>query len=292
MPSLSKAHHACSYCKRQKRKCDKQTPSCTTCQRAQRDCEYADDKRDEVHSLRARVDYLERVITSQAAGSVRDRHSNASGVDQHAFRSPLASQGADRASFPSTWFLDIECFQKMSVALPRPSMTASSSILTELGSPETWKAIINSHFNTTHIWLPMVWRRKIDTMISNQDTHLPCGTALLLGSMKLVAQVSDQGQHASQNRLYALLKRELAVLENQGYISLGLLQAAILLTFYEMGHSIYPAAYLGIGRCVNIAHLMGLHDRKSAPQAISKPNFWSEIEEMTRVWCAILVLDR
>jgi hypothetical protein len=88
------------------------------------------------------------------------------------------------------------------------------------------------------------------------------------------------------------VKQELTVLENQGYISLGLLQAAILLAVYEMGHSIYPAAYLSVGRCINIAHVMGLHNRKSAPQAIAKPNFWSETEELTRVWCAILVLDR
>jgi hypothetical protein len=180
----------------------------------------------------------------------------------------------------------------MGVALPRPLMPASGSIDRELGSPEMWKNIINLHFDTTHIWLPIVWRRKIDTMGSNQNTPLSCGMALLLASMKLVAQEPDQGQHASESRLYAVLKQELAVLENQGYISLGLLQAGILLAVYEMGHSIYPAAYLSIGRCVNIAHIMGLHNRKSAPQAISRPKFWSETEELTRVWCAILVLDR
>jgi hypothetical protein len=292
MSSPPNARHACASCKRQKRKCDKQTPRCTACLRAQRDCDYADDKRNKVHDLQSRVAYLERVLTSQAASSAQGRPSNASDVAQRTPRTLPASPGAEPASFPSAWFLDVDCFLKMRVALPRPVRPASGSILEELGPPDMWKGIVNSHVNTTHMWLPMVWRRKIDTLISNQTARLPCGTALLLACMKLVAQVPGSGQHASQSRLYVVLKQELAALQNQGYVSVGLLQAAILFAVYEMGHSIYPAAYLSVGRCVNIAHVMGLHNRRSAPQAISRPTFWSETEELTRVWCAILVLDR
>lgn len=292
MSLLSKAQHACTYCRRQKRRCDKLAPSCTTCRRAERHCEYADDKRDDVHNLRSRLDYLERLLASQASGNGHARLSNASDMGQCATRTLLAGSDATQPTFPSAWFLDIDCFEKMDVALPRPSMPASASILEELGSPEMWRNIINLHFSTTHIWLPIIWRRKMDTLVSNHNTQLPYSTSLLLASMKLVAQTPGQVQHASQNRLYIALKQELSAMENQGYVSIGLLQAAILTTVYEMGHSIYPAAYLSIGRCVSIAHVIGLHDRQSAPQAVSKPTFWSETEELTRVWCAILVLDR
>ena len=267
-------------------------PSCTTCQRAQRNCDYADDTRDDVHDLRSRIDYLETMLTRQATRNVQDILSNVSRDTQNVFRSPLTGLETNDASFPSAWFLDVEFSRNMGVALPRPSMPASESILEEIGSPQMWNTIVDMHFETIHLWLPMVWRRRIDTLISNQSTRLPCGTALLLAGMKLATHVPDRELHPSQSRLYLLLKHELNLLENQGYISVGLLQAGILVAVYEMGHSIYPAAYLSIGRCVNVAHVMGLHKRKSAPQAISRPSFWSESEELTRVWCAILVLDR
>jgi hypothetical protein len=163
----------------------------------------------------------------------------------------------------------------------------------ELGSTGDIRHIIDIYFATVHSWLPIIWRRKIERQASVHDGQLPHITALLLTSMKLVSDAPAPGRHPSQSRLYNMVKNELTVLENQGLMSTSLLQVALLAATYELGHGIYPAAYLSVGHCISVGHMMGLHDRRRAPQAVDIPmSSWSENEELTRLWCAIVILDR
>jgi hypothetical protein len=62
---------------------------------------------------------------------------------------------------------------------------------------------------------------------------------------------------------YFHLKRCLLVIEAQGFLSLRVLQAQLLLGLYEISHAIYPAAYLTIGHCAQVGHALGLNDMRS-----------------------------
>ena len=71
-----------------------------------------------------------------------------------------------------------------------------------------------------------------------------------------------------------------------------LLQAGILIAVYEIGHAIYPEAYLSIGHCGRLGQAIGLHDTTGVPQLALEPESEDEIEERRRVWWAVYILDR
>jgi hypothetical protein len=80
--------------------------------------------------------------------------------------------------------------------------------------------------------------------------------------------------------------------ENSCLISLQLLQSAILIAIYEIGHGIYPAAYLSVGHAARLGNMMGLHDRKNATQLFKEAETWSQCEEERRTWWTVVMLDR
>jgi hypothetical protein len=65
---------------------------------------------------------------------------------------------------------------------------------------------------------------------------------------------------------YRKAKRCLHLIEDQGIISMRVLQATLLLCLYEAGHAIFPAAFLSVGHCARIGHAIGIHDRRGVSQ--------------------------
>jgi hypothetical protein len=80
-------------------------------------------------------------------------------------------------------------------------------------------------------------------------------------------------------------------LEMAGIYSLLKVQACLLITVYELGHAILPAAYSSIGDCARQGIALGIHN-KLAPQMIRKPRNWHDWEERQRVWWLVVILDR
>ncbi|KAL6899914.1 hypothetical protein GGI43DRAFT_427614, partial [Trichoderma evansii] len=68
------------------------------------------------------------------------------------------------------------------------------------------------------------------------------------------------------------------------------LQAAILITTFEIGHVIYPAAHTSLNLCIEYATAMGLgwESVRWRENTLS----WVETEEIVRVWWAIVILER
>jgi hypothetical protein len=99
-------------------------------------------------------------------------------------------------------------------------------------------------------------------------------------------------------------------MEDQGVISIRVLQAALLLSLYEVGHAIYPAAFLTVGKCARLGQALGIHDRRNVTQMFptssdSAPPLkfqdgwllipsvsWSAMEEIRRTWWGVIILDR
>lgn len=75
--------------------------------------------------------------------------------------------------------------------------------------------------------------------------------------------------------IYELAKRCCSYVERNNVFSLRLLQASLLIALYEIANALYPAAYLTVGHCARLAHVMGIHDRKEAPQMLSIPGLSS-----------------
>lgn len=94
-----------------------------------------------------------------------------------------------------------------------------------------------------------------------------------------------------QAQLYQDVKSFYHYVEAQNGFSVQTLQALLLIAVYEIGHSIYPAAYLSVGNAARLGYAAGLHDR-TAPQMIPRSTTWTEQEERRRLWWGIVILDR
>ncbi|KFY02421.1 hypothetical protein V490_00506 [Pseudogymnoascus sp. VKM F-3557] len=79
-------------------------------------------------------------------------------------------------------------------------------------------------------------------------------------------------------------------IESSGTLSIQVLQAAVLIALYELGHAIYPAALLSVGRCARYATALDINKPTASLGSIKLP--WIEEEESRRVWWAIAILDR
>jgi hypothetical protein len=95
--------------------------------------------------------------------------------------------------------------------------------------------------------------------------------ALLFLCMKLITSRPQDGVESSQSQIYMSAKRFLGLMEASGTISLIVLQAGLLITWYEYGQAIYPAAWMSAGWCVRYGNLLGINGHESATQLLGRP---------------------
>ncbi|GAB7335616.1 hypothetical protein MBLNU13_g07943t2 [Cladosporium sp. NU13] len=101
----------------------------------------------------------------------------------------------------------------------------------------------------------------------------------------------ERGNQDSKSR-YQKVKLALFALEQSARFSTNLLAAYAILALHEIGHGIFPAAYLTVSNLARLFCALGLHDRTKATQVLPRPDTWTEMEERRRLWWAVLILDR
>lgn len=152
--------------------------------------------------------------------------------------------------------------------------------------------ILDRHFENVHLWLPIVSKKRLDLLLEDPKLQLTADLALLFICMKLITRGGHESPQDAQSPLYGLSKRFASTVEMSGLMTLPLMQSNLLITAYELGHGIYPAAYLSSAHCARLGTLMGIHDRQHAPQILRKSGAWAEVEEIRRCWWATLLFDR
>src|SRR5256714_12263122 len=280
----ARAHQACISCRKQKRKCDKVLPSCSLCKRLARHCDYRDAPSSansgDFGELRQRVQELEARLESKQSG-------NGNGVLSPNHR---PSQFAARA-FPAVFFLYSEIYEESRFDIPRPAVSVPDEVIALLKEDDIG-GMVELYFATIHKWLPVVSKKRMVLTLSSPNACQGAELALLLLCMKLITQIPPDGSQSAQTTLYLTAKTFLNVVESSALMTVQLVQSALLLCAYEVGHGIYPAAFLSAGHCSRLVYALGLHDRKGSPQMIKRPGSWSEHEELHRVWWGTLLLDR
>jgi hypothetical protein len=94
-----------------------------------------------------------------------------------------------------------------------------------------------------------------------------------------------------QSSLYVNVKSKISLLESTSYLSLMVIQARLLVAFYEMGHGISPGAAISISACASSARALGLN-KKAFQTVQGEGSTLLNAEEEKRVWWAVLILDR
>lgn len=158
----------------------------------------------------------------------------------------------------------------------------------------TFDSLIDHYENTIHHWLPIlsIKRLKQTAKALGDPTR---GVVDVLVFVALEALVSHGEQPTSlpqSNPSYLKAKHGSFIAESGGTINIRLIQTIVLVALYELGHSIYPAAYLTIGQAVRLATMVGLYSQKDAKQLFVEPETWTLCEEQRRTWWAIVMLDR
>ncbi|RFU78475.1 n-terminal binuclear zn cluster-containing [Trichoderma arundinaceum] len=197
---------------------------------------------------------------------------------------PSHSSGTD---FLTERFLDPEAFSSAQLKLPEPDVDylITRDVSDFVGDVPNIKAISDQFFHSVHEWMPIVSKIQFRANLVGWLTHKRAELFYLILAMKLSCE------HAPGPRtpLYQITKLMQFRIENSGVLSLQVIQASVLIAIYEMGHGIYPSAFLSIAGCARYATALGI-DKSILNNDVNIS--WNELEERRRVWWSILVLDR
>lgn len=156
------------------------------------------------------------------------------------------------------------------------------------------RSIAAAYFEGTHRWLPIVSRKSFFACLLNPLARRRTELSLLALCMQLCCTTppdEDIGGAAKMS-LYLTAKRFHFEVEATGALSIHVLQAAVLIALYEIGHAIYPVAYLTVGACARYAFSMRLDRLGPELMCADRPQTWAEVEERRRLWWSIRILDR
>ncbi len=185
-------------------------------------------------------------------------------------------------------FLDPEIFYRAQLEIPQVNLafTATSEVSDLVGGVLEIQATAKKFFETVHTWMPIVSKNKFSAKLLNRLSHTRGELFLLVLSMKLCCSCVT----TSKTALYRVTKQLYFEIEGSGILSILVLQSGILITLYELGHGVYPAAFLSVGCCARYATALGVDESIIYPCPRTRP--WDDEEERRRVWWSILVLDR
>jgi hypothetical protein len=270
--------------------------------RMSRSCEYLEHTETE-NSLRRRVQELEELVAHLAdqgfpspyslnASESSNNNTNNNAISISASLS-TSSDPSQHTRLLRSFFLDPDIPRLIKLPPFLPDLPIPDNILQELGGQVGIHQTKSQYFSSSHTWMPFISRlrvgRAIDTALQNNKIN--ADLTLLLLSMRLVEEVSTDGLAPEDSPIYITAKQFAATLENAGCYSMLKLQASLLITVYELGHAIFPAAYMSIGYCARQGIMLGFHDQK-APQMLRSARNWQEWEERQRAWWFIVILDR
>ncbi|CAJ0554671.1 Ff.00g131840.m01.CDS01 [Fusarium sp. VM40] len=148
-----------------------------------------------------------------------------------------------------------------------------SYVSEQLGDEATQRAISSRYFQVTHNWLPIISKQRFFHRLDAPTETCPPDWKLLLLCMKLINWLPDAS--SPQTPLYRAAKRFFLEVQLSGVISLAVLQAAILIAFYEIGHGIFPFANISVGICANM----------SEEETLQLQRIIEDMVESTRVDC-------
>lgn len=190
----------------------------------------------------------------------------------------------------AVYFLDHEIFTRGQMGVPVPSTPIPQYLMNQLGGIAEARSVASHYFDTVQDWLPIVSKKRFYDHLLNPLFDLRADVALLCLCMKLVSWSSPDAD--PETPLYTTVKQYLIDLEISGIFTLQTLQSCIFITIYELGHAIYPSAYISIGTCTRYAFALGISWRPSAGPGTNNPLSWIDQEERRRVWWAIIIIDR
>ena len=119
--------------------------------------------------------------------------------------------------------------------------------------------------------MPIFSQKRLTRNMANPLWEAGPDLALLFLCMKLFISRPQDGIESSQNPIYVSAKRFIALMEATGTASLLMLQANILVAWFEYGQAIYPAAWMSAGWCTRYGNMLGINGNEHTTDLIGRP---------------------
>ncbi|KAM0256108.1 hypothetical protein ACHAQJ_005195 [Trichoderma viride] len=190
--------------------------------------------------------------------------------------------------FPATYFFDRQAFNHCHMSIERSHLPPSSVVLNGLRNIDEIRQVAHKYFTSVHLWFPIINRNKFYGSFFHCSFEADVEISLLGLCMQILASRPSNGSQVLDTG-YISIKQAFVQLEQAGVLNVTVLQALLLTALYEIGHGIYPAAYLTIGNCARYAVALDL-DREILNWNHNAPD-WVIVEEKHRAWWAVLMLD-
>ncbi|KAL6900372.1 hypothetical protein GGI43DRAFT_383849 [Trichoderma evansii] len=268
---------SCSACRRSKRRCDKTYPECTLCTQKNLTCNYPGRRKRGKAITHIKALSPEKPIIYQASVIVTEKKKE---------KPYQASFSGSNSSFVAERFLDPVVFSRAQLSVDNMDVAVTDEISELVGGVLDIQAASDRFFKSVHMWMPIISKPRFSSTLLSRLTYKRAELYLLVLSMKLC---STRGP-TLDTALYETVKLFHFKLQTSGVLSVLVLQASVLIALYELGHAIYPGAFLSVGSCARYAVALGV-DKSILSSSTSKTQ-WIEEEECRRIWWAILVLDR
>lgn len=184
--------------------------------------------------------------------------------------------------------MDPEVFSFAQLEVPTVNLDGfiTEEVASLVGDVPEIQATAQFFFDTVHTWMPIVSKIGFSQCLVKRMTHQRAEFFLLVLSMKLC----DSRVTEARTHFYRIVRQLYADIERSSAISLLVLQAGVLIALYEMGHGLYPDAFLSVAQCARYATALGVD--KTIVSRGGATTQWPDLEESRRVWWSILVLDR
>ncbi|CAI7631739.1 unnamed protein product [Penicillium viridicatum] len=174
----------------------------------------------------------------------------------------------------------------------RHTLEAQVSLI--VGDGLQLQAAVALYFRTVHAWFPIVSETCYNIRLSSirvQMATSPSDLSLLTLCMALVCKEPVEGELPLSTRsLYASLKSFVALLEAMGTNSLEMLQGRLLLTIFEIGHAMYPAAYISTAANVRAAISLGINAPCEGLNKVFRDR--QKAKEAQQTWRGITITER
>ncbi|KAL3457253.1 hypothetical protein BJX64DRAFT_20733 [Aspergillus heterothallicus] len=175
-------------------------------------------------------------------------------------------------------------------ALVSLSQSVQSHVFAIVGDDEAIALSATRFFSTIHSWFPVINRDSYCTGLSRpRSKHSPDFSLLKLCVHLLGLYPTDGNMSSQMHGLYILATGLAASITAAGVSSLNLLQARILLSFFEIAHGMYTAAYISMGANMRAAAAMS---PLPSQEAFDRLESSDAVEDVHRVWGCLVTLDR
>jgi hypothetical protein len=167
-----------------------------------------------------------------------------------------------------------------------------SYISAGIGSLEEIRRTADEFFETVHPWMPIISKARFyDVYLRDSTHHNKADVVLFLLALRLIISNPTQDPRLG---IYDWTKHFHQKVEGSGTPSILILQANIFIALYELGHGLYPNAYMTIGACARYLYVIGINGTSSRKVNMNPPRPTSkiEVEERRRAWWAVVILDR